>query len=205
MVRELDQFLDADACGSKNLDGRPSPEGAFFFEGEVASPAGGQVGDVDPARDRVPALQFLAVHVDYLAGCGGQRGIEPGPGGLAFLVGGADQGGQDRKAGAGSLVHGGLEALALFVHGAFTGLDRAGCAPSRPPGRILGGPPGDVQVERPDDQQLAAGGGPVADQPPVLVPDLPEPLFPGRGNLRVQVQREDARVVLLQVSPEQAA
>jgi hypothetical protein len=70
------------SCGPENLDGRPSPEGAFFFEGEIASSAGGQVGHIDPARDRVPALQFLAVNVDHLARCGGQRCIEPCPGGL---------------------------------------------------------------------------------------------------------------------------
>ena len=153
----------------KDLDGRPAPEGAFLFEGEVPPPAGGQVGDVDPARDRVLAQQLLAVDLDYLARCGGQRGIEPGPGGLALLVGSADQRGQDRKARAGSLVHGGLEVLALFVHGAFAGLDRARHRPLGPPRRVLGGPPGDVEVERPDGQQLAAGVGPVADQAPVAV------------------------------------
>ena len=205
MVSHLDQFLYADARGPENLDGRPAPEGAFFFEGQVPPAAGGQVGDVDPACDRVLAQQLVAGGLDRLAGCGGQGRVEPGPGRPALLVGDADQRGQGREADAGPLVHGGLAVLALFGHGALAGPDGARHRVLGPPGRVFGGPLGDVEVERPDGQQLAADVGPVADPPPVAVGELPEPFLPAGGDLGVQAQRADARVVLLQVPPEVAA
>ena len=191
--------------GPQDLDGRPGPEGAFFFEGQVPPAAGGQVGDVDPACDRVPAQQLLAAGLDHLARCRGQRGVQPGPGRLALLVGSADQCGQDREAHAGPLVHGGFAVLALFGHRALAGPDRARHRVLGPPRRVLGGPLGDVEVERPDGQQLAADVRPVADSVPVAVGDLPEPFLPGGGDLGVQAQRGDARVMLLQVPPEIAA
>ena len=170
MVRELDQFLDADARGPEDLDGRPAPEGAFFFEGKVASPAGGQVGDVDPARDRVPALQFLAVTSTTWPGAAGSAASSRARVALrSWSAVRTSAGRTGRRARVRwsmaalrclrslSIEH----SLALIGHGIAASAHRDG---------ILGGPLGNVEVERPDDQQLAAGGGPVADQPPVVVP-----------------------------------
>ena len=38
-----------------------------LIEGRLASPAGGQIGDIDPARDRISPLQLFAVNFEYLA------------------------------------------------------------------------------------------------------------------------------------------
>src|SRR6266508_43213 len=104
-----------------------------------------------------------------------------------------------------SLVHGGLALLVLLQQGTFGGFDRARCNPWPPAGWFLGGPAGEVQVERSDDQQLAARAASLADRPTVLVVHQPEPFLPGHGHLRIQVERVDAGVVAFQVTPEQSA
>ena len=43
VVRQFCEFLDPDAGEAENLHGRPGPERAVLFEGEVAAPAGGRV------------------------------------------------------------------------------------------------------------------------------------------------------------------
>lgn len=137
---------------TKNLDGRPAPEGAFFFEGEVAALAVGQIGDVNPPGGIGPAHEPPATFVEHLARRDGQRCVKPGAGGRALLLGCPHECGQDRQARPGALIHGGLTVLAFLFHGALAGLDRARSGPPRPPAGVFGSPPGDIEVEGADDQ-----------------------------------------------------
>jgi hypothetical protein len=81
-----------------------------------------------------------------------------------------------------------------------------------PSGRVVVGPLGDVEVERPDRGHHAA---PVqSSRHPRLFPAITgssrpgfghHPLLPGSGNIAGQLQRVDAGVMGLQVRPEQLA
>ncbi len=132
VVGEFGQLLDANAGVAKNLDGRPAPERAFLFEGEVTSATVGQIGDVDPPGGIGPADESSATFLEHLARRDGQRCVKPGAGGLALLLGCPHECGQDRQARPGALIHGGLMVLALLFHGAFAGVDRARSGPPRP-------------------------------------------------------------------------
>ncbi|QIZ36452.1 hypothetical protein [Saccharopolyspora sp. ASAGF58] len=74
-----------------------------------------------------------------------------------------------------------------------------------PPGRIVGGPTGDVLVEGPHEHQLAAVVHPRPHGVAVTVADVGQPLLPRLRDSGGKPQRVDARVVDLQVTPEQPA
>src|ERR1035438_8224896 len=78
-------------------------------------------------------------------------------------------------------------------------------APRRPPGRIIGGPPGDVLIEGPNEYQLAAVVDPRPHRLPGGVADVGQAFLPGLRDLRRQPERADAGMVDLQVTPEQPA
>ena len=114
---------------------------------------------------------------------------------------------------AGALVHPGFAAgTCLAVLGDVGVADRARRGPRSPPGRVVGCPLGQVEVEGADREQVVkgveAGRGDLGDLsatgagPGRLGGD---PLLPRGGRLGGQVQRGDARVVKLEVAPEQPA
>jgi hypothetical protein len=151
VVGELEQLLAADAGGAQHLDDRPRPEGVVFFPGQVAvrgvgagSPylhagfAGGDPGEGVPGDGERAAGRGMARRVQHL---GGARPV---------LGSRASQDGQDREPFPDTGVHPGL-AAPVFLAAVDVGLgDRAGHGPRSPAGRVLGGPAGQVQVERAD-------------------------------------------------------
>jgi hypothetical protein len=134
-------------------------------------------------------------------------------GGAAPLINAADQDGQHRQPFPGPGVHAcltvpfGLAPVDLFR------ADRAGHNPLCPACRVLDGPVGQVEVEGPDGGQAFPVVDPVGRHgggvPAVGAGDRsghgPQPLFPTGRGLVGQVQALDARVMPLQVGPEQVA
>jgi len=105
---ELGQLLHADAAVAQHFHGSPRPERPVFVQGEVA--AGTGVGVFGPcphadALDDPGSAQCLAGDREQLTGRGLQRCLQPLGGGGAFALDRGEQGGQDRHAFAGPLVH----------------------------------------------------------------------------------------------------
>jgi hypothetical protein len=96
MVRELSQFLNADAGQSQDLGGSPGPEGTSFLALEIATLAGSRILGPQVARclrrARGPA-QDLAPGGELLARDGAGRRGEQLRGTGAAVLGGGDQGG----------------------------------------------------------------------------------------------------------------
>ena len=143
-----------------------------------------------------------------LAAAGGlqQRGC------VGVLLGGAaDQDRQDREPFAGPGVHPRLAVpLGLALDG-LGGADRAGGDPACPPGRVLDGPLGQVEVEGPDRGQELAVADPLGVDHGLGAVGRgdglglgPHPLLPRVGDLGAQVQAVDAGMVGFQVGPEHA-
>ena len=213
VVAELDQLLDADAGGAQDLDGCPGPECAVFFCGEVAAfPAGRVAGpDVKGGAGGGRAEQGRSRGGDGVAGPGVAGGLQQGPGVGVLLGGGADQDRQDREPFAGPGVHPRLAVpLGLALDG-FRRADGTRNSPWSPPGRVIDGPLGQVEVEGPDrgqelavadplgvDHGLGAGGGGNGLRLGAHA------LFPGVGDLGTEVQAVDAGMVGFQVGPEHA-
>ena len=85
--------------------------------------------------------------------------------------------------------------------------DRARCRPLRPPGRVVDGPLGDVEVERADCEQGVGRCGPGGFRP-ARGPSrrlAGDPVFPAGHLRRGQAQRADAGMMQFQVAPEQPA
>ena len=192
-----------------------APEPAVFFEGEVAALAGGGVFGPDPAGrlglHHRPAQRLPA---------GGEQPSRRGRRGRpaaarrrrAFGLGPGDQGGQHRQPFPGPLVHPGLACGAVLLVGGVAGADRAAHRVRPPPGRVLVGPFGDVEVERPDCGEHAApvqAGGHRLHALAVAGGCRRGPghhaLLPCRGDVPGQLEGADAGVVGFQVGPEQLA
>ncbi len=187
----------------------------MFLEAEVAALSGGWVFGPDPSGGRGLhhcAAQRAPASGEQLTGGVSSRGGQPLSGAGAFGLDPGEQGGQHRQPLAGALVHAGLALRAVLLVGGVAGADRAAHRPRPPPGRVVVGPLGDVQVERAHRAEHAepvqpgrgrghgraagASGGPGPHH---------HPLFPGGGNLAGQLEGVNAGVVGLQVSPEQLA
>ncbi len=213
-MRQFGEFFYPDAGEAKNLHGRPGPECAVLFEGQVAAPAGGGIlgpcpgagagGQYRPAQGLAGGGELLP----WRRGLGGEQALGSG---AACGVDGGDQGGQDGQPFPGPLVHPGLAVRAFLLPGHLLIADRAGDGPRAPPGRVVDGPLGDVEVERPHHGQ---GVHPVMPRRQRLG-DLParargpdrldgDPLLPRRRHAGGQPQRADPGMVELQVAPEQA-
>jgi hypothetical protein len=150
---QFGQFFDADAAVAQHFHRRPRPERLMFFAGEVAARAacgvlGPDLGGVSAGGDRPP--QGLPARGEHFTGASGPGGCETVGGGLPLAVHRCGEGGQDGHALAGPLIH------ARFARGGFlavrdlAGPDRAGHGPGSPPGWVISGPLGDVEVEGPD-------------------------------------------------------
>jgi len=159
VVRQLGEFLDADAGVAQDLDDGPGPERVVFLAGQVppfpgggllGPGAGGRVGQEGPA-------ELLAAGGERLAGRGCAGGGQPGGGVLAVAVGG---GGESRQRGeplAGPGVHAGLGPADLLLVLDVAAADGAGHGPRSPAGGVVQGPPGEVEVEPADDHQDVVG------------------------------------------------
>ena len=215
-MRKFGEFLDPDAGHAQNFHGGPGPERLMLFQRQVPALAGGGIFGPDPGAGLSAAQHRQA---QRLAGDGEQfawAGV-PGrvktPGGLAAgLVHRGGQGGQDRHALTGPLVHPGLALPVLLLAGQVFVPDRAGRRPLSPPCRILHRPLGDVEVERAHDGQVvqraqarAADLGDLAGAGPGQGCLGGDPPLPCGRHLRRQPQRADARVMQLQITPEQLA
>ena len=213
VVRELGEFLDPDAGVAQDLDGGPGPERVVFFAGQVAAFAGAGVLGPDPARSPVAMTARRSV-------CPPAVNTSPGPAAArrragaaacrARSVDGGDQDGQDGQPFAGPLVHAGLAAATASCVLDVARPDRAGHGPRPPPGRVVDGPLGDVEVERADGDQGVGRCGPgrAARGAAGAVTDRSswqDPLLPAGGDRRGQAQRADAGMVEFQVLPEQPA
>jgi hypothetical protein len=146
------------------------------------------------------------------AGIGAGGGGQPLRGGGALGVGPGGQGGKDRQALAGPLVHPGLALQPVFFVGGLAGGDRAADRVRPPPGRVVVGPFGDVEVKRADHGQHAAaipagrrGSHRRAGRAGPGEGPGHHPLFPRGGHVAGQLERADAQVVGLDVGPEQLA
>jgi hypothetical protein len=215
VVGQLGQLLNPDAGVPQHFHHGPAPEPAVFFEGQVPALAGGWVFSPDPAGrlglHHCPA-QRLRAGGERRSGSGAGGGLEPLSGGGALDVGPGGQGGQDRQPFAGPLIHPGLAPGPVFLVGGLAGTDRAAHGMRAPAGRVIIGPFGDVEVERPDRGQHAAAiqpGGHRLDclaigAGPGLGPGH-HALFPRGGDVARELQRRDAGMVGLQVGPEQFA
>ena len=210
---DLQQFLDADPGGAEHFHDGPGPERGVFFQGQIAPPARGRV--VCPpfragrmAGDR--ADQGLPGGGECLPGRGGASRAQQHVRVLAPLADGPDEHGQDRQALAGARVDAGLAVPGCLALVDLGRADRAPGHPRSPPGRVLGRPLRDVQVEgahpgeaftvvqpRDCDLGLLAGRGVCRRLRPG-----PPALLPAAGNLGGQLQGVDARVVLFEVLPE---
>ena len=122
-------------------------------------------------------------------------GLQPPGGGGALGVGPGDQGGQHRQPFPGPLVHPGLALGAVFLVGGLAGADRAAHRVRPPPGRVLVGPFGDVEVEGPDRGQHAAPVQPGGHRLRALAITGERrrgpghhALFPGRGGIAGQLE-----------------
>ena len=182
----------------------------MLFEGQVAAAAVGGVlgpgpGGVPRGHDR-PA-QFPPSGGERLAGGGCRACGEPFRCGMPPVLGGPDENGEDRKPFAGPLVHPGLAPGQLFGVRDLLWPDRARCRPLRPPGRVIDGPLGDVEVERADCEQGVGRCGPGGFRP-ARGPSrrlAGDPVFPAGHLRRGQAQRADAGMMQFQVAPEQPA
>ena len=124
----------------------------------------------------------------------------------------ADQDRQDREAFPGAGVHAGLAAPLVLAAADLLAADRAGRDPRPPAGRVVDRPVRQVEVEGADRGQALpvvdprdAGLGRLAAGSPDGLGDGAQPLLPGGGDVGGQAQAVDARVVVLQVGPEQLA
>src|SRR5271157_4327268 len=195
---------------SEHFDGRPGPECAVLFEGQVAAAA--VRGVLGPGPGGVPfghdcPAQFLPAGGERLAGLRLRAGGEPCRGGLPLAVGGCGEDGQDRKPFADPLVHPRLAAGQLFRVRYLLCPDRARWRLLRPPGRVVDGPLGDVEVERADREQGVGRRGPRGLRPAGGASRrLPrDPLLPAGRCRRGQAERADAGMAEFQVAPEQLA
>ncbi|MEV5405382.1 hypothetical protein AB0L20_22690 [Streptomyces albidoflavus] len=201
---EFECFLDAHAGVAKDFDDGPGPEGAFLFHGQVPAPAGGGVVGVDAGGYPGAAEEVLARRSgERGSGRGLPPGGETGLGVLELALDGFDQGGECGQQGAGALVHGRLSAGAVLAVVGVAVADRAGRHPRPPACRLIGGPAGEILVERPDPAEHRVRVDSRPDRDAVPVTDHTDALPPGSDGVSVQPQRVDARVVLLQVAPEQ--
>ena len=212
---QLGQFLDPDAGVPQYLDHCPGPEPAVFFEGQVPALAGRRVLGPDPAGclglHHCPA-QRLAVGGERRSGSGAGRGLQPLSCGGALGVGPGGQGRQDRQPFTGPLIHPGLALGSVFLVGGLAGADGAAHRMRAPAGRVIIGPFGDVEVERPDRGQHAAAVQPGrhrADGPAIGSGRGRGPghhaLLPRGGDVAGSLQRRDAGMVSFQIGPEQLA
>ncbi len=206
VVGEFQHLLDPDAGVPQDFHRGPGPERRLLLVGQVSPPAGGHVGGVDAAGLSGPAaLELLPGDEEPSTGRRRASRADAGLGVLALPVDGAKQGGQQRQLGPGPLVHPGLHPGPGLLRRALVRLDRTRRHPGRPPRRIVGGPPGDVLVERPDEHQLAAEVHPRPHRVALGVTDVGQAFLPRLGDLGRQSQRVDAGMVDLQVAPEQPA
>ncbi|MFC8270090.1 hypothetical protein ACFUIZ_30895 [Streptomyces cinereoruber] len=137
--------------------------------------------------------------------------VQAGAGFLESAVGDADERGQDGEPFTGPLVGGGLlPLLGLLVRAVGFG-DGAGCCPRSPPGRLIQGPLGDVEVEGPDEgfdrwRAVARCGGldDLAVRQTTTARDRVDADLPSGGDFRGQVQRGEVLVMAFEVAPEVA-
>jgi hypothetical protein len=179
-----------------------------LLEGQVATaavagvfgpgPGGHPFGHDGPAK-------FPAAGGERLTGGRCRAGGELLGRGVPGFLGGPDQDREDREPFAGPLVHPRLAAGQFLRVRNLLGPDRAGCGPLRPPGRVVDGPLGDVEVERPDREQGVGGCGPGRVRPSRRASRClaGDPVLPAGHLVRGQAQRADAWMVQLQVAPEQ--
>jgi hypothetical protein len=161
VMAEFFQLLDSQAGRAKDCHRGPGPKPAVLFEGEVSTLPRFQVVGPDPGAcvpggDR-PA-QSLACGSEFLTGRNVLGGSQSFSGLAPLSVHGGDEHGQDRHALASPLIHPGLTVLAFLGVGDFVQADRAGHRPRSPPGRVLGGPVRDVQVEGPHHGEAVQRG-----------------------------------------------
>jgi hypothetical protein len=158
VVGELCQLLDPYAGETQHFNGRPGPEPAVLFEGEVTAFAGAGVLGPGPAGrlgfHRRPA-QRLPAGGEHRARTGALGGLQPVSGGVAFAADPGGQGGQHRQPLPGPLVHPRLAPRPVLFVGHLAGADRAAHRPRHPPGVVIG-PLGDVEIHRPDRGQHVA-------------------------------------------------
>ena len=158
------------------------------------------------------AAQRLARGGEQCAGLGAFGGGEQLGGAGPFGLDPGDQRRQHRQPFPGALVHAGLAPGPVLLVGDVAGADRAAHRPRSPPGRVVVGPLGDVEVEGPHRRQHAAPVQPRRGQLDLLAGGRGRgagaghhPLLPCRGDLAGQLEGVDAGVVGLQVGPEQLA
>ena len=132
---------------------------------------------------------------EHRSGPGVPRGVQHRGGVDAFAVDPGGQGGQHRQSFPGSLVHPGLALGSVFLVRHVAGADRAAHRPGRPSGRVVVGPLGDVEVERPNRGHHAPTVQPgrhLAVVPAVSGGGSPgfghHPLLPGGGDVAGQLQ-----------------
>ena len=213
-VGQLGELLDADAGMAQHLNGRPGPEGPMFFQSQVApfsaiGVLGPDVGDVGPNSGRAPEREPARGEERTRLGgpCGDETLRRPRPTGIDRF----DEGGQYRQAFPGPLIHPRLAADGVSPVGDLARFDRTRDGPRPPPRRILGRPLGDIKVETPNRRQAvgrtlpgaahlfdaavrSGAAGRLGEDPP----------FPRRRDRRYEPQRGDARLMRLQVAPEQS-
>ena len=206
MVGQLQHLLDPDPGRAKDFHGRPRPECGVLLVGEVPALAAAGLADVDAAgRPGAAPLELLPCDGKQAAGGEIAGGGDQFFGGFAQLLDGSHEGGQQRKLGPGSLVHPRLDSGPGLLGRALSGPDRARRHPVRPPGRVVGGPAGDVFIEGFDEDQLAAEVHARPDRSAVGVADPGQAFLPGSRDLRRQMERVDAGMMDFQVPPEQPA
>ncbi len=185
VVGEFQHLLDADAGVPQDVHGGPRPERGLLLVGEVAPLARGHLGDVDAASlTGLATLEFLPGGGEYVPGHGAAGGSDALLGVFALLPDGAQERGQQRQLRPGPLVHPRLHPRFELLLRALGGLDRARRHPRRPPGRVIGRPPGDVLIEGPDEHQLAAVVDPRPHGLPGGVADEGEAFLPCLRDLR---------------------
>src|ERR1039457_6335586 len=183
----------------------------------VAKPQNASSSSYDRLRRLPEAVSSARTCRPLALGAMARRSVPPAPsmispgGGVMAAGGGAGEDGQDGQPLAGPLVHPGLAPPAFLGPVDLGVADRARDCPLRPASGLLGGPLGDVEIERPDAYQLVLGVDPRAGDdglPPVGAGDAAldgqQVFLPGAGDLRRQLQRGDARGQCLDPGPEQA-
>src|SRR5262249_24482914 len=212
VVGQFGEFLDPDAGGAQDFDGRPGPERAVLFGAQVAPLAGGQVVGPDAGGAAGGgAGQGLPGGGGDVAGAGIAGGVQQRGRAGMLLGGAADQHRQDREPFAGPGVHPRFTAPGDFSLDGLGGPDGAGRGPPCPPPGIFHRPLGQVEVEGPDRGQEFAVADPLGfDHGRAAVGQGDgrlfgsHPLLPRGGDLGAQVQAVDAGVVGFQVGPEHA-
>jgi hypothetical protein len=138
-VGEFEHLLQAGAGAAQDLDGGPGPERLVLCNGGVEPPVrfGGLAQDQGgglpvPGRLAGP-LVADTVHGELPTGLRGAGGGQDPSGGRQLLLGGCRETGQDRRQGAGPVMHAGLAATLLFDGAAHVGVgDRARRGPLSP-------------------------------------------------------------------------